>query len=64
MVRPMSRGRTFFERIIMNEKCKDCRYCRDGNCFVLLWTDGGQRYIGAVPENGHCALWEKKNERV
>lgn len=44
------------------KKCDTCKYCKDGECYVLLWAAGSRKLIGKVLENGICALWEPKDE--
>lgn len=42
------------------ENCKDCKYCHDGECPVVVWENGIQYRIGPVGDEDGCALWEKR----
>ena len=42
----------------MKGKCKECKYYRDGICFVTLWANGRKVMMGSVPSEGYCDLWD------
>ena len=44
-------------------ECRQCRYYHDGECSVVMWSDGQRVRIGPVKAAGSCDLWDECNER-